>query len=98
MAGVGRFRSPEQLFEGMSHREWVGWQLHSKHFSTPLKRADTNSALERQVGMAPYTRKVPTVAELLPQYGRGTGKNRKTPQQLFELAQVAAISANGGSK
>jgi hypothetical protein len=90
LAGVGACAHPDELFERLSDEQWTGWMLWAKHFSTPLRRADINSALERQAIIAPHCQRgrLPTVNDLLPKYGRDGAPKRKPPRELFKLADA----------
>lgn len=94
LAGVGGCADPDELFERLSSRQWVGWQLFAKHFSTPLRRADLNSALERQAALVPYCKRgrVPTVDDLLVKYGRPV-KAKKSAAEVFNVADAAFSAA-----
>lgn len=90
MAGVGGCAHPDELLERLTSRQWVEWQLFAKHFSTPMRRADLNSALERQAALVPYCKRgrVPTVDDLLVKYGR-TAKAKKSAAEVFKAADAA---------
>jgi hypothetical protein len=84
------------LFDRLTERQWIGWQLYAKHFSTPLTRADINAALIQRATLAGPQKKLPTVTELMPRYGNG--KRKKTPAEVFKLAEIAATQAAADSK
>jgi hypothetical protein len=89
LAGVGGCASPEELFERLTDQEWAGWVMYARNFSTPMRRADLNSAMERQAVMAPHCQRgrVPSVSDLLPAYGGGR-KAKKAAATLFDMAQA----------
>ena len=93
---MGGCASPDELFDRLTERQWIGWQLYAKHFSTPLQRGDINAALIQRATLTGPQKKLPTVTELMPRYGNG--KRRKTAAEVFKLAEIAATQAAADSK
>lgn len=83
--GVGGAAHPDELLARLTGRQFDQWQIYIRHFVTPMRRADINSALLRQVLMFAhgFESAPKDYTDLIPQYG----KQRKAPGDAELLAR-----------
>lgn len=77
---------PDELLDRLTHRQWVEWQKYVANFQTPMRRADINSALERQQQWPMHGGKAPPLDSLIPKYGR----KREIPTAAEQNSKLAA--------
>lgn len=69
--GVGGAVSRRELLNRLSLSDLTEWMIYIKHFGTPMRRADANSALERNLfHQAHFKGSAPKIVDLIPPYGK----------------------------
>jgi hypothetical protein len=79
---------------GLTAKQWMGWQIYCRHYSTPTQRSDINTALIRH-SCGQWGTQKPKLPSLLIKYGK-QGK-APTEKELQDKAKKWAESFRRGN-
>src|SRR5689334_6392108 len=102
MSGVGGDKSkhPDYFLASISHRQWQGWQLYTKHFGSPRLRGDLYTGTIAYYVAAPHLKRRMGITDFMPKWGvvikRMTTETMKAMGQAWAMACGRMKGARGG--